>query len=235
MKRRDFVRHGLTGLGLASLPSFTLRAATALPAAPVPAPVAPSAPVPAGVAPLSTPGGLTRASFAPLLERARAVIAANPDRFPLRDRVALADFSVGSNQHRFHIVDLASGQASSYLVAHGRGSDPEHSGYLRSFSNEPNSLATSEGAYLTSVVYDGKHGASMRLVGLDPTNYNADIRAIVIHGADYVSEEHVAAWGKLGRSEGCFAVARHLLPQVLGLIGPGRLLYAAKLTGFPTT
>ncbi|HEX7854290.1 MAG TPA: murein L,D-transpeptidase catalytic domain family protein [Sphingobium sp.] len=221
MNRRDFVRHALTGLGLASLPSSTLFAAPAAPIVP--------APVPPGVPPLSTPGMMTRASYAPLLERARAVLAANPDKFPLRDRVALADFTLASYEHRFFIVDLVSGQASSYLVAHGKGSDPEHSGFLQSFSNEPNSLATSEGAYQTSVLYDGTHGPSMRLVGLDPTNSNADMRAIVVHGADYVSEDHIATWGKVGRSEGCFAVPPHLLPQVLGLLGPGRLLYAAKV------
>ncbi|HEX7872672.1 MAG TPA: murein L,D-transpeptidase catalytic domain family protein [Sphingobium sp.] len=224
MKRRDFVRHGLTGLGLASLPSLTVRAATLPMAAPLPA----AAPIPPGVAPLSTPGAVTKSSYAPLMERARALLDANPALFPFRDRVALADFSTASHEHRFHIVDLASGQASSYLVAHGRGSDPAHSGFLQSFSNEPNSLATSEGAYATGALYMGKHGPSMRLVGLDPTNNNADMRAIVVHGADYVNEDHIATWGKVGRSEGCFAVATHLLPQVLGLLGPGRLLYAAK-------
>jgi len=69
----------------------------------------------------------------------------------------------------------------------------------------------------------------MRLLGLDAQNSNAESRAIVVHGADYVSEDHVAAWGKCGRSEGCFAVAPHIVPQVLGLLGPGRMLYADKI------
>jgi hypothetical protein len=224
MNRRDFVKTTLTGLGLASLPSSTLRAGNSEPVAPVPAP-SPVAPASA----LSTPGAVTRAAYAPLLDRARAVLDAHPDKFALRDRVALADFGIASHERRFHIVDLTSGQATSYLVAHGRGSDPAHSGFLHSFSNEPESLATSEGAYLTSAFYEGKHGRSMRLVGLDPTNNHAEMRAIVVHGADYVSEDHIAAWGKIGRSEGCFAVAPHLLPQVLALLGPGRLLYAAKV------
>lgn len=223
MNRRDFVRQAVTGLGLASIPSSSLRALA-------PTPVAPS-PAPAVAAALSTPGAVTRAAYAPLLDRARALLDAHPDKFPLRDRVALADFTIASHEHRLHIVDLASGQASSYLVAHGRGSDPGHSGFLQSFSNEPESFATSEGAYLTGALYGGRHGQSMRLAGLDPTNNNADMRAIVVHGADYVSEDHIAAFGKLGRSEGCFAVAPHLLPQVLGLLGPGRLLYASKLPG----
>ena len=128
-----------------------------------------------------------------------------------------------------HIVDLIGGQTSSYLVSHGRGSDPAHSGWLHSFSNEPNSLASSQGAFKTGDMYFGQHGRSMRLIGLDPQNNNAEARAIVIHGADYVSEDHVAAWGKCGRSEGCFAVAPHIVPQVLGMMGPGRMLYADKL------
>ena len=73
------------------------------------------------------------------------------------------------------------------------------------------------------------HGQSMRLLGLDPDNSNAEPRAIVIHGADYVSEDHIATWGKVGRSEGCVAVARHMIPQVLGMLGPNRMLYADKI------
>ncbi len=164
-----------------------------------------------------------------LLDRARGALDRYHDAFQLRDRVALADFSVASRALRFHIVDLIGGQTSSYLVAHGRGSDPEHTGYLQRFSNDIGSLATSEGVYRTGEIYQGIHGQSMRLVGLEPANNNAEPRAIVIHGADYVSENQIATWGKCGRSEGCFAVAQHMLPQVLGLIGPGRMIYADKL------
>jgi hypothetical protein len=174
------------------------------------------------------PAGLQGRPFSALLERARAALDRHKDAFALRDRVAIADFSVASRDARFHIVDLIGGQATSYLVAHGRGSDPEHSGWLQRFSNEPNSLATSHGAYRTAAIYDGQHGASMRLLGLDPENSNAEARAIVIHGADYVSEDRIASWGKLGRSEGCFALAQHVVPQVLAMLGPGRLLYADK-------
>ena len=177
--------------------------------------------------------GLARAAmpkpYAPVLERARAALDRHRDRIALRDRVAIADFSAPSRDLRFHIVDLIDGQVNSYLVAHGKGSDPDHSGWLKRFSNEPDSFATSDGSYQTGEIYDGKHGASMRLLGLEPHNSNAEARAIVIHSADYVGENHIAAWGKLGRSEGCFVVAPHLISQVLGLIGPGRLLYADKL------
>jgi hypothetical protein len=225
MNRRLFMRHALTGLGLGCLPPAMARPASEALSVPLGAPSAPPAPD----AVMAMMGLPVKTSVGLLLERARAALDTHSDRIALRDRIAIADFAAASNQHRFHIVDLAAGKAVSYLVAHGLGSDPEHSGYLRSFSNEPNSQATSEGAYLTGELYDGQHGASMRLVGLDPTNNNADIRAIVVHSAPYVSEDHVAVWGKAGRSNGCFVFAPHLIAQVLGLIGPGRLLLSAKI------
>ncbi len=179
---------------------------------------------------LATPGRSQGPPSGPaLIARARAALERHASSFALRDRLALADFSVHSRELRFHIVDLIGGQHYSYLVAHGKGSDPEHSGYLQSFSNDTGSLATSSGAYITGQMYDGVHGRAMRLDGLDPDNSNADPRAIVIHGAAYVSENHIATWGKIGRSEGCFAVAEHMLPQVIALLGQGRLLYADRI------
>ena len=70
----------------------------------------------------------------------------------------------------------------------------------------------------------------MRLEGLGPTNDNAAARAIVVHGAWYVSDEIVTHFGMLGRSEGCLAVATSSLDEVLGRLGPGRLIYADKVT-----
>ncbi|MGE4323593.1 MAG: murein L,D-transpeptidase catalytic domain-containing protein [Sphingobium sp.] len=219
MDRRSFTKFALSGIGLAFLPETMGKAAL------------PGALPSAAFVPRPSPATLSLAKqdFAPLLDRARAALDRHGSAFTLRDRVALADFDAPSREARLHIVDLIGGQYSSYLVAHGRGSDPGHSGWLHSFSNVPNSLASSSGAFRTGEMYDGQHGRAMRLAGLDPQNNNAEPRAIVIHGADYVSEEHVTNWGKCGRSEGCFAVARHMLPQVLGLLGPGRLLYADKL------
>jgi hypothetical protein len=145
-----------------------------------------------------------------------------------RDYVGIADFSLPSRTPRFHVLNVADGTASSYLVAHGRGSDPTHTGWLERFSNEPRSHATSAGAYRTDGYYVGEHGRSMRLVGLDATNDNAASRAIVVHGAWYVSEEIVAHFGMLGRSEGCLAVANSCLNEILAKLGPGHLIYADK-------
>lgn len=221
MDRRSFTKLALSGFALSFLADSVGRAT----------PVTPLPPRPLTPGPQPRAGGpLANQPYAELLARAKAALDQHQHMFELRDRVALADFNAPSRELRFHIVDLVGGHASSYLVSHGRGSDPEHSGWLQSFSNEPNSLASSAGAYKTGMIYDGQHGQAMRLAGLDPLNNNAEMRAIVIHGADYVSENHIASWGKIGRSEGCFAVARHMLPQLLGLLGQGRLLYANKLT-----
>lgn len=115
------------------------------------------------------------------------------------------------------------------LVAHGRGSDPDHSGWVERFSNEPGSAASSRGAYLTQDIYQGKHGSSRRLLGLDPQNSNAQPRAIVIHAAWYVGPQMIQDHGKLGRSEGCFAFSDNDLSMVLDRLGSGRLIYADKL------
>jgi hypothetical protein len=162
-----------------------------------------------------------------LLEKARAALATRPLRF--RDMMGVVDFSVPSSQPRFFLVDVPSGVATSYHVAHGRGSDPAHSGWLEYFSNIPGSEASSAGAYMTSDVYYGKYGRSLRLHGLDYTNSNALQRAIVVHSARYAEPEVVETQGKLGRSEGCFALSALSLQYVLFRLGPGRMIYADKV------
>jgi L,D-transpeptidase catalytic domain len=163
-----------------------------------------------------------------LLRRALDALARHRNSIDQRDYVGIADFSLPSRTPRFHILNVADGTAESYLVAHGRGSDPAHTGWLERFSNEPRSHATSAGAYRTDDYYVGEHGRSMRLVGLDATNDNAESRAIVVHGAWYVSDEIVARFGMLGRSEGCLAVSNSSLSEILSKLGPGHLIYADK-------
>ncbi|MGA0603022.1 murein L,D-transpeptidase catalytic domain family protein [Caulobacter sp. KR2-114] len=164
-----------------------------------------------------------------VIEAARAGLARVGGRIAQHDVVAVADFSRPSSQSRLFLVDMAGGRVDGFLVAHGRGSDPSHSGWLSRFSNAPSSNCTSEGAYLTGERYEGAHGHSMRLVGLDASNSNALSRAIVVHQAAYVGPQIVRACGVLGRSEGCFAVSSDDLPKVLGRLGPGRLLVSARL------
>jgi hypothetical protein len=161
-----------------------------------------------------------------LLRRALDALEQLHDGISYRDFIGVADFSLPSRAPRFHLVNLADGNVRSHLVAHGRGSDPAHTGWLERFSNDPRSNATSAGAYRTGSLYLGAHGRSMRLEGLDPTNSNALSRAIVVHGAWYVNEEMIGHSGMLGRSQGCLAVADSSLPEIMARLGPGRLIYA---------
>jgi hypothetical protein len=175
------------------------------------------------------PGRASAQTAASLMARARLNLAVFGREIPRQDVVGLADFARPSNEPRLHLVDMRSGQVSSVLVAHGRGSDPEHSGWVQRFSNEPGSYASSAGAFLTDALYAGAHGHSMRLIGLEASNSNALSRQIVVHAAPYVSPQMLRQFGKLGRSEGCFALDAHDLPTVLDRLGPGRLLVSAKL------
>jgi hypothetical protein len=166
-----------------------------------------------------------------LVRRALDALERHRDLISCRDVVGIADFSLPSRTPRFHLLSVADGRVTSHLVAHGRGSDPAHTGWLERFSNEPHSYATSAGAYRTDGLYFGAHGHSLRLAGLDPSNCNAASRAIVVHGAWYVSPQMIGEHGMLGRSEGCFAVANSSLDEILTRLGPGRLIYADKTWG----
>ncbi len=146
-----------------------------------------------------------------------------------RDIAGIADFGVHSSQPRLHFANLEAGTVTSYLVAHGMGSDPEHDGWLHWFSNAVGSNATSRGAYISWEWYQGKYGTSIRLGGLDPDNSNTLERAIVMHAADYATPAHVARWGMLGRSNGCFAMAPDSFMFALTQLSGGRLIYADKL------
>jgi hypothetical protein len=166
----------------------------------------------------------------PILKaRALASLEAHRSRIRLTDVIGIADFNRASRDPRFYIVDLRSGFVTEHLVAHGRGSDPAHSGWLAYFSNDVGSEATSEGAYLTGAAYTGKYGYSLRLDGLDYSNSNALARQIVVHSAWYAEPNMVQAFGKLGRSEGCFALPGISHAEAMTRLGSGRFLYAEKI------
>lgn len=162
-------------------------------------------------------------------QRALAAMSRHIWRIRYRDVIGICDFDAASSSPRFHMLDVASGKVTSLLVAHGRGSDPNHTGWLQRFSNQPGSAASSSGAFVTAEEYVGNHGRSRRIDGLDPTNSNARARAVVIHGAWYAEKTMIAQHGKLGRSEGCFAFGESDLAFVMERLGPGRLIYADKI------
>lgn len=164
-----------------------------------------------------------------LLPRALAALDAHRGRVIEPGLVALVDFSAHSSDARFQLVDVLGGQVrESHLVAHGRGSDPANSGWVQHFSNRHGSNASSSGAFLTAEIYHGRHGRARRLDGLDGDNDQARARGIVIHAAGYVDPTFVARQGRIGRSEGCFALSWATLDGVLERLGPGHLLFAGK-------
>jgi len=215
--RRQFVGVSLASLAVTTLTPSALRSAAGPARASLLPAAKPALPTPAVGADTAIVAAARTA-----LERTGALIAHH-------DVVGVADFRHPSRAPRLHLVDLAGGKVDSLLVAHGRGSDPNHTGWLSSFSNAPNSQATSAGAYATGDYYIGEHGRSMRLKGLDPSNSNAETRGIVVHDAWYVGPNIVRGTGKVGCSEGCFAVSQADLPKVLARLGPGRLLVATRL------
>lgn len=164
-----------------------------------------------------------------LADIARRELAKAGDVIWRHDIVGIADFGLRSSEPRFHFVNLEQGTVRSYLVSHGTGSDPEHDGWLNSYSNVHGSNATSKGAYVTWEWYVGKWGTSVRLGGLDPSNNNAFTRAIVMHSAKYAEASHVDRWGRLGRSNGCFAMGKAEFRDALMNLSGGRLLYSDSL------
>lgn len=134
---------------------------------------------------------------------------------------SVIDYRAPSNVPRYFLVDTKNMSAERFLVAHGRGSDPDHDGMADRFSNIEGSKMTSLGAYVTGRTYYGAHGLSLKLKGLSPQNSLAEQRLIVIHGADYVHADRAV----LGRSWGCPALARDVAERIIPLIKGGSFLY----------
>ncbi len=134
-----------------------------------------------------------------------------------KDVLSIVDFSQSSKAKRLWVFDLKSQELIfNDYVAHGQGSGLE---FANNFSNTTNSHQSSLGFYVTDATYHGKHGLSLRMHGMDK-GFNSDAysRAIVVHGADYVSKDFIAGQGRLGRSWGCPAVSRDLAPKLINLI-----------------
>jgi hypothetical protein len=110
------------------------------------------------------------------------------------------------------------------LVAHGRNTGEK---VAERFSNVEGSKMSSLGLFQATETYYGSNGYSLRLRGLDAGfNDNALSRAIVMHGAPYVSEAIAARLGRLGRSWGCPAVRPEVARVVIDALKGGALLFA---------
>lgn len=141
-----------------------------------------------------------------------------------KDVISICDFTQSSNNKRLYIIDLANGDLLfNTLVAHGKNTGDE---FARAFSNESSSYKSSLGFYTTKEPYQGQHGLSLKLEGEEPGfNDKAEDRAIVLHGADYVCNNFISEFGRLGRSFGCPSVPYELHEQIINTIKDGSCLF----------
>lgn len=162
-----------------------------------------------------------------LLRDALAAYQSKANILERPDVLTVIDYGKNSAKERFFIIDMKTGKVDALHVAHGQGSDEDptrkrNTGNAVRFGNTEHSHMTSLGAFVTAGTYTGKHGESLILKGLSPTNSNAEERKIVIHGAAYVSDSDRVQ----GRSHGCPALSNAKIKKVIKEIRGGSLIYA---------
>jgi len=146
------------------------------------------------------------------------------DNIKKENIITIIDFSKPSTEKRFFVIDLQNKKLLyRCFVAHGKNSGGN---YAKSFSNQQSSLESCLGFFLTAETYNGNHGYSLKLDGLEKDiNDNSRAREIVIHGADYVSQEFIDKYGRLGRSWGCPALPPEISKEVIDKISNGSCLF----------
>jgi hypothetical protein len=137
---------------------------------------------------------------------------------------SIADFSQSSRNKRLYIIDLQEMKIfMNTYVAHGRNSGGE---FAKTFSNRPESHKSSLGFYITGKTYTGSHGLSLEIAGLEKgINDRASARRIVIHGANYVSDDFIESNPYIGRSYGCPAVPAEERDTIINTIKEGSCLF----------
>lgn len=138
--------------------------------------------------------------------------------------LTVVDFSKPSTVNRLFIINTNRWEiVFQTLVAHGRNSGDL---YAQKFSNVISSYQSSLGVYITGSTYQGKHGYSLTLNGVEKgINDKAYERAIVVHGADYVSDKYISQYGRIGRSFGCPAVSYNVSKTIIDLIKNGSCMF----------
>lgn len=139
--------------------------------------------------------------------------------------LTVIDYSRPSVEPRLWVFDLRTGDVLfKELVAHGKGSGDN---MAQRFSDDENSHASSLGVFVTRDTYMGHNGYSLRLDGLEPGfNDHAMARAIVMHGAPYVSDEVARTEGRLGRSWGCPALREAVSHRIIDTVRGGGVIFA---------
>lgn len=145
--------------------------------------------------------------------------------------IAIIDFKKPSSQRRFYLIDLRSGEVTSYYTSHGIGTG--RGDMATKFSNRKDSRMTSLGMYLTGDIYNGGYGMTLRMYGLEKSNDRAYDRDIVLHGAWYVSEDFMKmvnpktkeAYKRIGVSWGCPAVSTAIAKKIIPILKQGSLIY----------
>ncbi|MBN2493082.1 MAG: murein L,D-transpeptidase catalytic domain family protein [Deltaproteobacteria bacterium] len=154
----------------------------------------------------------------------KAAAAAQERGFGKNKVLCVIDYSLPSTKRRLWIFDLERKKLLFHeLVAHGKGSGENHANV---FSNRQGSYASSLGLFQATETYQGKHGYTLKLVGLEKgINHHAEERSIVIHGAWYVSQAFAKRVGRLGRSWGCPAVSKKAARKVIDSLKGGGLIF----------
>ncbi len=144
---------------------------------------------------------------------------------PLSERLAVIDYSRPSTEPRLWVFDLAARKLLYHeLVAHGRNTGEN---LATKFSNTPESHQTSLGLFRTLHTYAGRNGYSLRMEGLEPgINDHALARALVIHGAAYVSQVFARQQGRIGRSFGCPAVRTAIARPLIDTLKDGQYVFS---------
>jgi len=155
----------------------------------------------------------------------KAYMCANHARQLATKYLTIIDYNKPSSKERMYIIDMEKQKLiSSQLVAHGQNSGGLNT---RKFSNIDGSRQTSLGVFMTGNIYHGKNGLSMRLKGLEQGyNDKASKRAIVMHGANYVSQSYVKRYGMIGRSWGCPAIDSRAASKTINTLKEGSVLVA---------
>lgn len=154
-----------------------------------------------------------------IFDKAQQYFESNKERIANPRYFMVVDFSQHSSKRRLYVFDLSDSSVARHNVAAGKNSDPDGDGYATNFSNQEGSLASSLGFYRTLSTYNGGHGLSLRLEGLDDTNNNAYARAVVMHPATYV-KDGVSS----GRSWGCPAIDPRIAMGLIGKVKNGSML-----------